>query len=420
MEKLKIRAYNTLRWSEKYTKTDMLYLAKGGFWLSLNQAISTIASLILLISFANFISAETYGNYRYILSVIGILVIGTFPGINTIAIKAVAEAKESIFWHLVYKKSYLTLISSLLCFIASTYYYLNDNQTLALSFIIAGIGIPFSYTFGMYESLILGRKDFKTMYKINSLSKIITTISTISTIYLTDNILALVTAYFVPQIIIQGIFLIYFYLNKVPQTIDGEYGKKLTNFGYHLSFMEILKTIAGQIDKLLIFHYLGAGQLALYAIATAPPGQIKTILQNLTTLATPKMSTSKADDIKNTLLNKLFRLEIIMVFCVVAYWVITPFIFPIFFPKYTEAILISQVYALSLLFFPRTFLSTAMTAHLKQKELYFIRIFAPSARIIIFFIALPLWGIWGAVIGSIASNLATTLIYQYYFKKAFA
>ena len=82
-------------------------------------------------------------------------------------------------------------------------------------------------------------------------------------------------------------------------------------------------------------------------------------MQNLTTLAFPKMSTATADSLRETLPNKLFRLEMVIIGLIIIYWLAAPVFFPLFFPEYVGAILLSQVYALSLIFFPRTFLSTA-------------------------------------------------------------
>ena len=421
IEKLRHLIYSLLKRSERHTKTDMIYLTKGGFWLLLNQTISTLSGLILLIAFANLIPAETYGTYRYVLSILGILAIGTFSGLNTVAIKASAEKKEKLFLKLVYKKSYLSLVSSLFGVMVAIYYHLNGNSILTISFIIAAIGLPLAYTFGMYESLLLGRKNFKGVAIFSSLNKVLVTISLVVTIFLTDNLLILLLIYFIPEIILQGSFLLYLYKTKPQSSTDQlDQDNRLFKFGWHLSLMDVLKIIASQIDKMLVFHYLGAGQLALYAIAITPSSQIKTVMQNLTTLALPKMNTAKAKDTASSLPGKIKRLEIFIIGLIIIYWLAAPLLFQTFFPKYIEAIFISQIYALSLLFFPRTFLSTAMTAHLKQKELYLIRFWAPIIRISIFLVALPLWGMWGAILGSIAGNFATTLIYQYYFKKAFA
>jgi len=64
IKKLKDKIYRLLRRSEKYFKTDMVYLAHGGFWLTLGQIISSAASFLLAIAFANLLPKETYGTYK--------------------------------------------------------------------------------------------------------------------------------------------------------------------------------------------------------------------------------------------------------------------------------------------------------------------------------------------------------------------
>jgi len=408
-----------LRWSEQYARTDMVYLAKGGFWLSFAQVVASFSSLILAVAFANLIAPEVYGTYRYVLSIVGILVIGTFPGLNMSAITGVAKGDEMSFWQLVKKKALWSLASTAVAAVTTIYYLINGNFLLASAVAIAAVAVPLLYTSGMYAALLNGRKNFQLLAKLAITSRIVTTTSLVITLFFTDNVFALIVVYFLPEIFLQSIFLFFLHKNRPDKRESASGNDKLARFGFHLSMMEILKTIASQIDKILVFHYLGAAQLAAYAIATTAPGQIKGLMQNMTTLALPKFSNSKSEDIGKTLPGKLFRLELIIVAVIILYWIIAPLVFPIIFPKYINAIFISQVYALSLLFFPRTFLSTAMTAHMKQKEMYKIRILAPALRIAIFAIALPIWGIWGAVIGSIIGNALTAGIYQYFFKKAF-
>ena len=62
MQKLKQAGYDFLRWSEKYTKTDMVYTAQSGFWLNLNYIIGSFLSLGLTVLFAHLLPKETFGS----------------------------------------------------------------------------------------------------------------------------------------------------------------------------------------------------------------------------------------------------------------------------------------------------------------------------------------------------------------------
>src|SRR3989344_4033868 len=74
--------YTLLRSSEKYFKTDMVYLAKGGFWLVVGQLIVSGVSFGLSVAFANLLEPDVYGTYRYILTIFNFLAIPTLTGIN--------------------------------------------------------------------------------------------------------------------------------------------------------------------------------------------------------------------------------------------------------------------------------------------------------------------------------------------------
>ena len=104
IQKIRNKAYNVLRWSEKYTKTDMLYLAKGGSWFTVGQVVSSSSVLLLAIAFANLlppircilaIAAGLYGHGRSHHtsphSLLVVIIKATASGAKTVQRAAVAQ-----------------------------------------------------------------------------------------------------------------------------------------------------------------------------------------------------------------------------------------------------------------------------------------------------------------------------------------
>ncbi len=408
--------YKTLRFLERYTKTDMIYLAKGGFWLSAGQVITSLSSFVLAIAFANLMPPESYGVYRYVISWVSMLAAVTLIGANTALIQAISRGFEGSFWKIFWIKTYAGFIGAVISFSIAGYYYLQGNIILSISFILVGLLLPTLKASGLYLSLLYGRKDFKLAAISTSVVRIISAGVMIGTLFFTDNLFIILLAFFIPETILQ-FFYIWHTLRKRP--LSKEIDPTTTSYGVHLSIMEILKVAAGQIDKFIIFHYLGATQLAIYTFALATPNQIKSFLQNITSLALPKMSMADDEVLRTHLPKKILRLELLMTAVTILYILAAPFLYKIFFPQYIASIAFSQIAALSLLFLPRTFLSSALVAKQKQKELYHIRIWTPMMRIIILCTTGYFWGIWGILWGKLFGDAIQLWIYQYFFRRAF-
>src|SRR3989344_8728279 len=95
--KFRHKIIKILFWLQKYTKTDMVYLTVGGFWLILGKIVFNISGFLLIIAFANLLSKEAYGTYQYVLSVASILAIPTLSGMNSAIVRAVAQGYEGSF-----------------------------------------------------------------------------------------------------------------------------------------------------------------------------------------------------------------------------------------------------------------------------------------------------------------------------------
>jgi O-antigen/teichoic acid export membrane protein len=415
IKKLRQIIYRLLKKSEKFFQTDMIYLAKGGFWLFINKAVSASSSFILALVFASLLPKESYGIYKYVLSIAAILSISVLPGINTALTIAIAKKREGLIKTAILTKFKWAIIGGLIAIFISGYYFYNGNSTLGISFLIIAFVNTFIDALIVYGPYLKGKKKFKTLSIYNSTHEILVSSALIICLFLTKSPVLIILTYFLSKSIIQIFFSIFtFKKNKLNNVTD----KETISYGKHLSFMNVIGMIAEHLDKILIWHLLGPAQLAIYAFAIAPVTQLKTINSVLESLIFPKLSVSKITKLKASIPKKGFKLFIIASIIVFAYIIAAPFIYKIFFPAYTESIIFSQIFSLTLLFFPTMLFTQTLLTHMKKRQLYILKTLTPIFRIILVVILLPLYGIWGAIFAVLLKKIFNFILTFFLFKNA--
>lgn len=412
---LKQRLYKGLRWSEAYTKTDMLYMVQGGFWLTLAKGVGMFSSLLLAAAMANLIPPEVFGTYKFVLAAAGVVGAFSLTGMSTGITQAVARGYEGALRSGIsaYMKWGVGMAGISLAL--ALYYFVQGNNTLAVSFLLVAICNPLLTGSSFFSQFISGKKDFKTQSIYDSVADFLPALILIGSLFLTQNPIHLIFVYFISGIAI-NLLLHYFTMQKYrpndsvdPETIP---------FVKHLSLMGILGKVGENIDKVLVFHYLGAAPLALYAFAQTPIAQLKLLVDVPVKLAFPKLSERNFSELQKSLPRKIFLLVGIMLAIVICYVVTAPILFKVLFPKYVGAVIYTQVLALSLILTPVSILSSALVAHMKKKELYISQAILPIVKITLFILLLPPFGIWGAIWATIASQGITFVVFGYLFLQA--
>lgn len=409
--RLKEATYRFLRWSEQYTKTDMVYLVRGSFWTYASFIVTNLFAFGLSIAFAHFLPKEIYGTYQFILSIGAILTAFTLTGMNNAVIQAVARGHEGALRKSLPTQLTYNLISFATAIGVAVYYFMQGNTEIGLGVILIGFLIPIFQAFNTYTAYISGKKDFQEGFIVGVISTVAYNIVMFVSLYFVKDPVWLVTINFA----INAIVAIALYAKTLRKYHPNDSVDPTTNnYGKHLSLAGIVSVVAGQIDNLLVFHYLGTVQLAIYAFASTIPERLSSVIKNISLMAFPKLSARSDSEIKDSILGKSLRLGGLSAIIAILYIVVAPIVFGLFFPKYLDSILYSEGYAIALIFMALPSLPvTALTAMQAKKEIYIYNVVNPIFGIAVMVIFTAKYGIWGLIIAKGISGLINYLLSLY-------
>lgn len=409
-KRLTALTYRAVRASERLTKTDMVYLVKNGSWLTGAQGLSSLASLATSIAFANWLNPELYGQYRYALSLFSLLAIPTLTGINTSLMKSAAQGYDGSLI-LAAKHRFLTgLLGTVIGSGAALYYASRGNHTLAASVLLIACVAPFFYAAETYAAFLNGKKLFRESSRFSFVTTLIPTLCLLLALLGTNRVSLLLASYLIPYTITRIVF---FFITKNRFASSAAADPGTVAYGRHLSLIDVITTIADNLDKLLLWQFLGGAYVAQLTLAQAPVKHLSGLVANIRPLIFPKIAERDIPYLKRVLWQKTLKLFLFVGTIVGAYILLAPMLFNLLFPKYPDAVRASQYFALTFLFYPQIFLTTVFSAHAKLKEKYILSLTGSLVKIIALTILVPKYGIMGAIIAYTvvkATSFLTTLV----------
>lgn len=399
LQALKEKTVEWLRWSERYTKTDMVYLAKGGGWLTGSKVFSILGGLALATAFANLVPQETYGTYKFLVSAAGIIGAFTLSGMGTAVTQAAARGFNSALRHGFRAKLKWSIGIVVVGLLAAGYYFWQGNITLTYGMLMIAALYPLRTSSGIFENYLEGKKDFERASKYSIGLETFQITSMVATLFLTDSVLW-VFFVFLATNTFAAIYLYFRTKSVYPQTDSTK--EDMITYSKHLSIVEIFRKIARHIDKVLVWHFLGPVQLAVYSFAELPISKLQTAAGSLRQIAMPKFAENDMETLRKTLDYKVFLLAMGLLGISVVYIFAAPYLFNLLFPEYLASIPYTQVYALSIVLFAGGVYEKTLEAHEKTKWIYINRIGSNVVKVISLLILLPLFGVWGAITSLLA------------------
>lgn len=408
MESIKSYTYNLLRKSETFFKADMVYVAKGNSWQILGQVVTSLLALAMVMIFANYLPKETYGLYRYILSLAGILGVFTLMGMNQAVSQAVATGDEGALrasiryqlkWNVLQFFAFCTL---------SAYYFYNHNTPVAASLLVMGIFSPLTQAFNTYGAYLSGKKEFRLNNIFSIISTAVYVAGMAAIVILNGEVFWLIVVYSLSTL---GATLVFYIVTlrifKPPATKSADALK----YGRELTFIGFIGPIVSQLDKIILTHFWGATQLAVYSLALAVPDRATIAIKNLVGIGMPKFSTKTPNELNKVFYLRIFQGMLIGALCTAAYVVLSPYLFKYLLPKYLDALLFSQLLSISFIFsMPNRYISLLMTSQKLSKLIFANSLIQNVIRVSLYVVLGIFGGILGLVIAQILNSFISMLI----------
>lgn len=419
---MKLKLIRLLRWSEKYTKTDMVYFASGNFWLTATRVAAVAGGMLLTITFANLIPPEVFGTYKYIIALVGIFGAFSLNSIGTSVVRTVAQGNKDVVRPLFWKSILWSMPATAAAAIGSIYYYINGNDQLGFGLLLIAVSNPFFNSFVIWKSLFVGSGNFKSMAIFSIPGNLISIGIFLAVLTIRTDIYTILLTYFVSNLALSWVMYV-IALKKYSVAQHHEINEETRNkvdetmaYGKHLSLLGVVIQVMGYADQLLLWHFVGPLQLAVYSFAQSPVREIKNFSENFFPIIFPKYAIKSMEEVKKTMTLRIQQMFIVSSFICIAYVLAAPLIFKILFPKYLSSILASQILAFAIPFQPKGLVETLITAHGNVKKKYTTSLLTNISRIILLCIFVPIYGFMGAAIAITVSEIISALIYYKAYK----
>jgi len=406
MKSIRSKISQTLMWSQKLTKLDVRYLARSGFWLGLQQVLVTIFAFGLSVLMANFVSKADFGTYKFVLSILNIFILTTLPGVSISVTRTIAKNPSRDISQMTRKRIIWGLLGSVASLGMGLYYFFSGNPTLSLLFLIVAVFIALFEAFTLYESWLRGLEKFKevSLYKVG-IQGVFTVLYGLYIYLAQPGVISIIFWYLFGYTLLRFVFYVKtFGFSAVLDVFNkrdlSEEEKETLHYGKNLSVMNVITVISLAVDKVIVFHYLGAASLAVYAFALSLPDQLKATLKQLVSVALPRLSDRTYEEVKKTtpvrLLVLLFGVSIITF----GYIAIAPWLYQLVFPLYVESVVYSQIIALALI--PNAgmfYVRTIFNAQMKVKKQYIFSTIYPILQTTLLIFGFFWSGLFGLSIG---------------------
>jgi len=409
MEKLKRIFFQNL--------TTRQIIFKNTFWLYFSEIFSKGLRLLILILIIRTLGPEKFGIFEYLISFIGIFFLFADFGTSNIFIRDYQQDKDkekhiNTFFLV---KFLLSIIFSLLAILGYFFAKKFDGFSFYLLFVIFYFLTNLE---GFFENFFIAVEKAERKFFFNTLMSLFLFIFVFLGLLIYPTVYTIILAYILSALIGLG-FAFFLFLKEAKLKIS--FNIPLIKYylfnGLPLALFGLLGYVFFTTDKIILGHLRSIEEVGYYSLASRILGAMFVIPSLFNTALYPYLARKVSE--RHTILKSLFSMIVtgsLIVGLISAglIFLLSPILIPLFFgAEYLSSISILQSFAWICVFvFPTIFLDYFLISNHKQWLNFAITLLPAILNVVLNFIFIPQFGVFGAVYASIISqfiNFALTL-----------
>lgn len=378
---------------------DAHYFAKSSALVVVAQIMNIMKGFISGYLISRLFPAEMYGEYRFVVSMIGAIGVLGLSGIPKAISRSVAHNKgSSPLWSTMTTYAAICIVGALA--IMGTIFFLPhwNRMNLWPMFLLAGVlFIPTNIGTAFFGGIVIGKGDFSTALKTNVTASTLVILSVLVMLLLHPSpLLLLAFTAGIPPVV---------YLWTVRKLMR-EYPSKATSkeilvYALKITAADIPMALSLYLDGLLISGFFGLKQLAIFTVATMIPEETKTILKDFLPISFSRQAAGQETPARRKhLIKVVVVLTLFFAVGIALYIAISPWVIPLMFPLYDpkEILPLTAVSAIILIVFPSSLFIQQLEARGRARDILIGQWLSSGILVAALLVLVPTLGLMGAII----------------------
>ena len=390
---------------------DVRHLVGGGRYKLLKTGTELLAGFGFTWYLANLASAGVFEEFVYLTSLLSMLSVCAYVGMDDSMTRSVARGFESSFRRGLVFASKVALSGSLILLLLAAYYGYWGKGDRAAGLLVCALFFPVFRPLQAFNLFLNGRQEFSREARYQCVL-IVTRIAAaiLATLMLPGVVWTVMLAYLGSHFILAG----YFCMRCQGDVAKGDDDPELIGYGAFTTLVSGIVMLENNLDKVVVGTLGATADVGILYLALMPYSKLRSVLVPLVSVFSARFATGRTH-ITGRKLAYLFGAGV--GFAVLSAVSMTVLLY-VFFPDYRDAIPLAQILSLVLVVTPMNLLFNNYFRAVANRRAILVPTL--TSRILSLALMIPAWhiaGLWGLIFIKFVEQGVVFVLHVYYWRR---